>query len=223
MDILRCRLTLHDSLYFATREMGTLYETERFLHNYALSYALFNDRLIGVPYFSGSYRPDYPNDLGRLNAARIYVTPARPLKWDFIFVTWKMAQVTYYRRPERFGGRGNYPENIGRAKELAPGSIFEFFVLSEDSVQLPHWIRLGKWASKAEVVAERLPEVREREGAFVASSPLNPLDVPGRLVVYDVISMPPVSLVNAATIQGRYLELDGGKIRLPANMRYTFA
>ncbi|MFM6191875.1 type I-D CRISPR-associated protein Cas5/Csc1, partial [Planktothrix sp.] len=38
--IYRCTIELHDSLYFATREIGRLYETEPILHNYALCYAL---------------------------------------------------------------------------------------------------------------------------------------------------------------------------------------
>ena len=38
--IYRCELELHDSLYFATREIGRLYETEAIVHNYALCYAL---------------------------------------------------------------------------------------------------------------------------------------------------------------------------------------
>ena len=54
MPIATCRLTLHDTVFYATREMGTLFETERFLHNYALSYALFNDRYIQVPYFAAT-------------------------------------------------------------------------------------------------------------------------------------------------------------------------
>ncbi|MFO3797316.1 MAG: type I-D CRISPR-associated protein Cas5/Csc1, partial [Anaerolineales bacterium] len=66
MHIARCRLILHDTLYYATREMGSLYETERYINNYALSYALFNDTIIRVPYFCSSCRPDYPNDLGKL-------------------------------------------------------------------------------------------------------------------------------------------------------------
>ena len=165
ITITRCRLILHDSVFYATREMGTLYETERHIHNYALSYALFNDTIIRVPYFCASYTPSYPIDLNKLNDAGIYVTPARPLIWDYILVTWKMAQVTHYRKPEPFGGR-NYPKNIGRAKELAPGSEFEFFVISSEPVNLPHWIRLGKWMSKAEITAETLRGPTEKRGSL---------------------------------------------------------
>jgi CRISPR-associated protein Csc1 len=221
MIVMRCRLILHDSLFYATREMGTLYETERYVHNYALSYALFNDRLIGVPYFASGYRPNYAGDLRKLNESGIYVTPARPLKWDYLLITWKMAQVTYYRKPEQFGGRGNFPENFGRAKELAPESEFEFFVVSRQPVTLPHWIRLGKWASKSLVEASPLLEIKERVGSFISASPLNPLDVPGQLGAYDLISMPPVSLVVNARIEGPYYELPDGT-KIPAGMAYTF-
>jgi CRISPR-associated protein Csc1 len=220
MVVIRCRLILHDSLFYATREMGTLYETERYLHNYALSYALFNDRLIRVPYFASGYWPDYPGDLGKLNEAGIYVTPARPIKWGYLLVTWKMAQVTYYRRPERFGGRGNFPENFGRAKELAPESVFEFFVLSQESLPLPRWVRLGKWMSKAEVQVTWRGEPAQRTGVFIANHPLNPLDVPGTLQAFDIISMPPVSLVNNARLEGTYYEVE--EVKLPVGMRYTF-
>lgn len=219
ITVTRCRLTLHDSVYYATREMGTLYETERYIHNYALSYALFNDTIIKVPYFCASYKPNYRGDLSKLNELGIYVTPAKPLTWDYLLVTWKIAQVSYYRKPERFGGK-NYPKNIGRAKELAPGSEFEFFIISNRPVQLPRWIRLGKWHSKAEVTIEPLGEPgAEKNEPYTASAVLNPLDVPGRLVAFDVVSMPPVSLVLNARVEGSFYALPNG-IQLPAGMQY---
>jgi CRISPR-associated protein Csc1 len=215
MHIARCRLTLHDTLFYATREMGTLYETERYIHNYALSYALFNDSIIRVPYFCASYKPKYADDLEKLNEVGIYVTPARPLVWDYVLATWKMAQVTYYRKPERFGGK-NYPVNIGRAKELAPGSTFEFFVLSQEPVSLPYWIRLGKWMSKAKVAILSVQTGKP----FIAACPLNPLDTPYQASAFDLISMPPVSLINNARLVGAYYEVGG--INLPVGMKYVF-
>jgi CRISPR-associated protein Csc1 len=219
MLVSRCRLTLQDSVYFATREMGTLYETERFLHNYALSYALFNDSVLQVPYFWAGYRPHYADDLGKLNERGIYVTPARPLMWDYVLLTWKMGQVNYFRKVEKFGGR-NYPANIGRSKELAPESVFEFFVLHGEPLDLPRWIRLGKWASKALVEVTETKEAKLGTGAFVSACTLNPLDVPLELKVYDVISMPPVSLVDRAYLEGEHYVFDE-TTRIPANMRYN--
>ena len=38
--VAQCRLVLHDSVYYSTREVGRLFETGRYLHNWALTYAL---------------------------------------------------------------------------------------------------------------------------------------------------------------------------------------
>jgi CRISPR-associated protein Csc1 len=220
MHLYCCTLTLQESLYYATREMGTLYETGRYLHNYALSYALFHDTRIQVPYFCASYRPTYAIDLAPLTHAKIYVTPALPLQIDYLLATWKIGQVSYYRKSEQFGGR-NYPANIGRAKELAPESTFRCYVLSSEPLPLPRWIRLGKWHSKALVEVEPI-EVRQRDGDFMAACPLNPLDVPADVLrAFDIISMPPVSLVANAHCAGSYYEIGHG-LGIPANMRYTF-
>lgn len=221
MHLLRCTLTLHDTLFFATREMGVLYETERYLHNYALSYALFDSTIIQRP-SAHTPQPEYAADLALLNARGIYVTPCRPKRWDYLLITWKIGQVTYYRKSERFGESGrNYPANYGRAKELAPESEFECYVLSEAPLELPRWIRLGKWMSKAEVVVEEVV-VDERNGPFEAACALNPLDLPdGTLHACDIVSMPPSSLVVNARLDGRYYFIDGLKLGLPAGMRYT--
>lgn len=220
MLITRCQLTLHDTVFFATREMGTLFETERFFHNYALSYALFNDSVLKMPYFWAGYRPQYSADLEKLNQHGIYVTPASPLHWDYLLITWKMGQVAYYRKPDKFGGR-NYPANIGRAKELAPESIFEFFVIHQEPVRLPRWIRLGKWASKALVEPEKSVEGNVKIGDFSSACPLNPLDLPTPPQVYDLISMPPVSLMNNARLAGEHYALDE-KTKIPLGMKYRF-
>jgi CRISPR-associated protein Csc1 len=220
MYIQSCTLTLQESVYYATREMGTLYETGSYLHNYALTYALFNDSTIRVPYFCGSYRPTYSDDLVKMAQAEVYVTPAQPLQIDYLLATWKIGQVSYYRKSEQFGGR-NYPANIGRAKELAPESTFRCYVLSEQPLKLPRWIRLGKWHSKALVETEQI-EVRQRNGNYVAACPLNPLDVPsGALRAFDIISMPPSSLVANARCSGDHYEIASG-VGLPVGLRYTF-
>jgi len=203
--------------------MGVLYETERYLHNYALAYALFSNNLVNLPFFCDFYKPRYAEDLGQLNEAAVYVTPAQPLVWDYVLVTWKIGQAAYYRKSEQFGvgSKRNYPVNIGRAKELAPESVFEFYVLSEKPIALPRWIRLGKWMSKA-LVEVREMESREREGAFAAACALNPLDVPeGVLQVFDIVSMPPSSLAANARLEGRYYEVGGPGRGIPLDMRFA--
>jgi CRISPR-associated protein Csc1 len=225
----RCTLELHDSLYFATREIGRLYETEPVLHNYALCYALGlvdNDRYsTTVPeehsyrYFCPEQVPKYEAHLTPLNQQGIYVTPARAVHHAAVLNTWKYANNNYHVEMEKT--QKNIP-SFGRAKEIAPESEFECFILSERSLTLPKWIRLGKWMSKAEVKWIELPKLRQGEGEFTISHPLNPLDVmfSHQVLSYDTINMPPVSLIQNVRVRGHYYESEG--FRIPARMSYRF-
>src|ERR671926_55757 len=97
MFITVCQLTLHDFLFYASREFGRFYETEKYLHNYGLTYAL---GLVqpAPPYFNASQEPRYQEELRRDRVGNYYVTPAHPLRIDFAFITFKMAAVPYYSR-----------------------------------------------------------------------------------------------------------------------------
>ncbi len=230
--VYRCQLELHDSLYFATREIGRLYETEPVLHNYALSYALglVDSEVYSttVPeehsyrYFCPEQVPTYEEHLTPLNQQGIYVTPARAINHAAVLHTWKYANNNYHVEMEKT--QKNIP-SFGRTKEIAPESCFEFFVISQKSLQLPRWIRLGKWASKAEVTVEELPKPKQTEGKFTVSYPLNPLDVlfTNRVISYDVVNMPPVSLIRNVQMHGRYYYFDEFKnLVIPAQMQYRF-
>ncbi|MDV3000650.1 MAG: hypothetical protein N5P05_002256 [Chroococcopsis gigantea SAG 12.99] len=218
LNIYRCRVELHDSLYFATREIGRLYETEAILHNYGLCYALGLVTEDSYRYFCSEQIPRYEEHLTPLNERGIYVTPADSITHKSILNTWKYANNNYHTEMEKT--QKNFP-SFGRNKEIAPESIFECFILSKNTIRLPRWIRLGKWASKAEMTLERIDGGRVREGVFTCHHPLNPLDVMfgNQVMAYDVINMPPVSLIRNVTIRGSYFE----KLNLPVNMSYRFS
>lgn len=204
-------------VYFATREMGRLYETGKYFHNFALTYAL---QFVLSDYYIGEQIPQYQQDLEGLNQQGIYVTPARPLTCDFLIHTFKLAQTWYH--VEMGKPKKNIP-GYGRVKELAPESRFVFFVLSRESAHLPKWLRLGKWMGKASLQSEELSDLHERSGDFVVSHPLNPLDLSITPLGYDLISMPPVSLVNNGRFTGEFYEgttSDSRKVILPKGMRY---
>ena len=230
--IYRCTIELHDSLYFATREIGRLYETEPILHNYALCYAL---GLIDNPsyqttvaeedsyrYFCPEQIPKYEQHLTPLNQQGIYVTPARTVNYTAVLNTWKYANNNYHVEMEKT--QKNIP-SFGRTKEIAPESQFEFFIITEKSLKLPKWIRLGKWASKAELTMEELPSSKQdREREFIFSYPLNPVDVmfTHQVLSYDTINMPPVSLIRNVRMRGEYYTVEGLKLQIPAQMQYRF-
>ncbi|NET89779.1 MAG: type I-D CRISPR-associated protein Cas5/Csc1 [Kamptonema sp. SIO1D9] len=226
MTLYACSLTLHDNVFYATREMGILYETEKYLHNWAISYAFFKGSYIPHPYrLKGdtAQKPDYldPNreqNLLHLNHAGLYIFPAKPLSWSYQVNTFKAAQTTYYGKSKQFGDKGadrNYPINYGRAKELAVGSHYQTFLIAPDYLEtpFPRWIRLGKWAAKVKVNLQAIPPaaIQRKSGKYVCDHPLNPLDLPLEqdLELYNRIVMPPVSLVSQAQLQGEYWELSG--------------
>ncbi|MBN1887858.1 MAG: type I-D CRISPR-associated protein Cas5/Csc1 [Thermoflexales bacterium] len=219
MIIYMGRLVLHESLYFATREVGRLYETGRYLHNYALTYAL---GLAVAPYFNAEQVPRYAEQLVPLNERGIYVTPARGVKVSYALATFKYANNAYHVEMEK--GSRNTP-SFGRAKELAVGSEFEFAVLSEhETLSLPGWIRLGLWRSKAAVTWNKAKAEQDHARQERASLPLNPLDTSGDLMAFDLISMPPSSLVDHALMLTEWWtwQGEGETYRLPVELKYTF-
>jgi CRISPR-associated protein Csc1 len=222
MVIYQCNLTLHDNVFFATREMGILYETEKYLHNWALSFALFEVEYIPKPYRlhgAVAQKPGYldknrEQNLLHLNDAGVYVFPALPLSWSYQVNTFKAAQVSYYGVSKQFGDKGanrNYPINYGRAKELAVGSKYRTYIVAREAISIPRWIRLGKWSAKVRVEAQPIPEsvIQRKSGQYTCIHPLNPIDLPSstRLLLYNRIVMPPVSLVSQAQLTGDYWEL----------------
>ena len=116
--------------------------------------------------------------------------------------------------------------SFGRAKEIAAESKFEFFVISRQKpLKFRRWIRLGKWASKAEVEIRETQEVNpsKSEDNFSFSYPLNPLDVmfSHQVLSYDTVNMPPVSLIQNVRMRGYFYRFND-KLNLPAHMEYRF-
>lgn len=222
MQVTKFHLTLHDSLYYATREMGRLYETEKVIHNWALTYAL---GLIQKPYRSFDCVPTYQDDLTPINAAGVYVTPAKPIHYDYIISTFKLADNRHRpfstvsnTRKKELGIKVTNKPSFGKAKELAPGSLFEFFIVGELPDQLPKWIRLGLWMSKAWIEIKDTKSLTPKNGVFTCSHLLNPIDLPILPKLYDLISMPPVSLLQNARFNSEYVEF--GDVCLPTSMAY---
>ena len=79
--------------------------------------------------------------------------------------------------------------------------------------------------SKAEVKIVESQEVkRSPEDEFVFPHPLNPLDVmfAHQVISYDVVNMPPVSLIQNVRIRGQSYRWERLKLRFPAQMQYQF-
>lgn len=223
MLIYYCRLQVHDNIFYATREMGILYETEQHLHNWALTYAFFGGLHISQPY-ANSIDPQEPQYLDTkkeqslliLNQKEIYVFPAQPLRCNYQVNTFKAAQTAYYGKSKQFGDKGanrNYPINYGRAKEIAVGSEYHSYIMTANPLAVPRWIRLGKWMAKVRVDAKLIPDkaMQLKSGSYSCPHPLNPIDLPShqQLRMYDRIVMPPTSLVTQTQLEGEHWQLSG--------------
>ena len=72
--------------------------------------------------------------------------------------------------------------------------------------------------SKARIEVKKELSLTPKQGNFACSHLLNPIDLPVSPELYDLISMPPVSLLQNARFNGEYVEF--GEVCLPTSMAY---
>ncbi len=235
MHIYPAEIQLWEHTFFASREIGTLYESEPLIGNYALSYAL---GLCHAPYrLEGKESgPRYREDLARLNEAGIYLTPA-----GFDYLKMALTQFngqtdSYYFRFDQNAIAAtrdkvkamNFPQS-GRIRMLGLGSRARFYLLDRDHLiaagkgpRLLTYVRLGKFMSKAQIKWGKLitPRQIERERAGVRGL-LNAVDLPdtSRLLVYSTYNIHPAPILRDVEMSGPFWQLTGDDF-LPIGMRY---
>jgi CRISPR-associated protein Csc1 len=205
------RLFHHDYLWFSSFEIAKITRTAPIIHNYALSYAVSG-------YSYGIYRgslPSYDNDLAAMG---VYTTPARPAASHRPGWT-KLTQNAIDNRTQRTEGPSNRNSpNLGWRVVLNPcwetDSLldgFQFYAFVKKGVDLPVVVRLGKkscpvrfhWRRIESTIARRLA------GPVEPTHAVNPLDVQGRVVAYQPVSIPPHLVLRLAQITDDWFLLDG--------------
>lgn len=237
LTIYRADLTLMEHTYFASREIGTLYESEPLIGNYALTYAL---GLCASPYdWNGP--PRYQQDFQPLNERGIYVTPAtfHPGKLRYALSQFNAQSDSYYFRfdqnaiatdPTRKARAANFPQN-GKLRMLGLESEATFFLLAQDEgdLRLPSYIRLGKFNSKARILWTplRVQTVQPREAEREMDIFLNAVDLPPvhleHLRAFAVYNIYPAPLLRQCRLRGPFwvaTQPEAGEVFLPAGMRY---
>lgn len=232
MDILRGEITLIEPTFFVSRELSNFYQTEPLLGNYALTYAL---GLCQTPY-RRSGGPRYAQDLGPLNAAGLYVTPGtfQPETVRFSIGQFNALSDSYWYRYDqnaitvRRGEKAraaNFPQS-GRIRMLGIGCRAVFYVLdaADGGRHLPHYVRLGKFDSKARIAWSRPSFQREERTDALVPMLLNPRDLPGgdTLRVFTLHAIHPTPLVSRARISGGFYRLADGSL-LPEGMHFGLA
>ena len=246
MYIYRCALTLLEATFFSSREISATYHTEPLLGNIALAYAF---GFCQSPYFNDG-TIHYKAHLSNLNEQGLYVTPGTIVGQPRFTLAYFNAQPNSYwyamgagalvTRPD--GGwtesKGKawwttYPDGrrpkvgaetrpqYGRIRFLSIGNRALSYVLSRQPINVPRYVRLGKFMSKARVEVSEVAHSEEEREQMRLSLLLNPADLPSgmQLSVYDLINVPPTPLVRNAVLSGRFYRLDA-KTYLPIGMQF---
>lgn len=235
-------ITLHEATFFSSHELDKFYFTEALIGNYALAYAL---GLIKSPY----NRTDvgYAQDLPFLNEQGIYITPAWPecrpryrielfncQSESFYSAMTNNAVVEIsgrqYIKPQskfvdgKTGKKLAPPTNrpqTGILKLLSPGNLFECYLISNQEIDIPSYIRLGKFMSKAKLEYHPV-RVCEKKQLRAEYKLINPIDLnPETKILFgDTINIHPVPLIRKADIQGIWWIDDKNNPVFPADMKF---
>lgn len=238
VEIYLASLTLKEHTFFASREIGIFYESEPLIGNYALAYAL---GLCAAPYdWSGP--PRYKEDLGPLNDKGLYVTPAtfEPDRLRYAISQFNAQTDSYYFRfdqnaiasdREKKSRAANFPQS-GKIRMLGLESQAYFFLLNRQGIELnlPSYIRLGKFNSKARVVWEKLilkstQPVRLEDVAldFLLNAVDLIPDMAANLRAFSVYNVHPAPLLSRCHLSGSFWHCGtraGEDIYLPEGMRF---
>lgn len=228
-----------EPLFFASRELSDTYYTEGAIGNYALAYALGWAR---SPYrLTGrdTGRPRYIEDLTPLNQ-ECYVLPAWSATGSptFRFERFNALSDSYWYamtnnrvatarqdmlkvrqgdKPSTFRP-SNYPQT-GRLRMIERGNRFYTLVFGDR--ELPEYIRLGKFMSKARVaILDKKPLVHLPLADYISQAYLSTADLPAgiNLLSFDLISMPPTSLLKNLHFRAEAWQI--GDYIVPANLQF---
>jgi CRISPR-associated protein Csc1 len=112
----------------------------------------------------------------------------------------------------------NFPQT-GRLRVIERGNRFQTLVLGDRT--LPEYIRVGKFMSKVRVdLVQQLPVIYLSEGIHQCQAYLNAADLPSNLnmLSFDLISMPPASLLKNLQFQGAAWQV--GDFTIPAHLKF---
>jgi CRISPR-associated protein Csc1 len=211
---LEVTLRTQGEIWFASREVGRLADTEPYFLNTALYYAL---GLASGRYVDRLFEPTYLDDTADV-ADEIYVTPATPLEGvanritsTYNTSTDDYATINYSAQDDPDEGR-NLP-SYGRRRVLGHGNELRCYVLgrradaAELDAELPGYVRLGKKRGKARVETRPLA-VEKRSGEYELGHAVGAYDSAqtpaGNLITK---RMRPTPLVVQATYDGPYVDL----------------
>lgn len=235
MEVLEATIRTRGEITFTSREVGRLADTEPYVLNTALYYAL---GLAKGRYVDRSFEPTYVDDTDQV-AEEVYVSPAAPIPGttpQFVTTTYNTTRDEYavvnYAAEDDPHESQNLP-SYGRRRSLAHGTDLRFFLIPREqdvttvAADLPQYARIGKKRGKARIdLAVR--EAKRRSGSFRLNHPIGAydhVDTPTGNVISK--SMQPTPIVLQADYKGDYLRIDRSEaetdpemVELPAGLTF---
>lgn len=216
MQVLEATIRTRGEVTFTSREVGRLADTEPYVLNTALYYAL---GLAKGRYVDRSFEPTYVADTEPI-AENVYVSPAAPVPGTnprYVTTTYNATRDEYavvnYAAEDDPYEKQNLP-SYGRRRSLAQGTTLRSFVIPYGrdaetlAKELPSYVRLGKKRGKARLDLV-VREAVQRSGSFRLNHPIGAYDYDG-VPTGNVVtkSMQPTPLVLQADYEGEYLRVD---------------
>lgn len=223
MDVLEGTIRTRGEVTFTSREVGRLADTEPYILNTALYYAL---GLASGRYVDTDYEPTYVADTDSV-ADEIYVSPATPVPGtnpNYVTTTYnssrdEYAEINYSAEDDPYA-KQNLP-SFGRRRSLAQPTVLRFFIIptgqSAEQLEstLPQYIRLGKKRGKARLDLT-IRDAREQSGSFQLNHPIGAYDhdeTPTSNVITK--SMKPTPIVLQGDYTGKYISIDRSEADTP--------
>lgn len=231
-----------EPVFFASRELSDTYYTEGAIGNYALAYAM---GWVRSPYRlrgQASSKPTYKEDLGVL-AGQGYILPAWPVdgKVTFRFERFNALSDSYWyamtnnrvatarqdvplartgKKPNSYRA-SNFPQT-GRLRLIERGNVFQTLVLG--NLNIPEYIRLGKFMSKVRVEIMNTFDLNTLPvGNYSTQAYLNVADLSRQMnfITFDLIAIPPASLLKNLHFYGEAWQM--GDYIVPAHLQFCGA
>lgn len=216
MDVLEATIRTCGEVTFTSREVGRLADTEPYILNTALYYAL---GLASGRYVDTSFEPTYIDDTDEI-AKKIYISPAAPVPGtspNYVETTYnatrdEYAEINYSAEDDPYE-KQNLP-SFGRRRSLTQRTQLRFFLIprnqsaSQLKASLPQYIRLGKKRGKARLDTT-VRDASEQTGSFRLNHPIGAYDydeVPTANVVTK--SMKPTPILLQGDYEGDYLKIN---------------
>lgn len=230
MDVLEATIRTRGEVTFTSREVGRLADTEPYILNTALYYAL---GLASGRYVDTTYKPTYIEDTA--NLTDLYISPAAPATDaapNYITTTYNATSDEYaevnYSAQDDPNAKQNLP-SYGRRRSLGQGTVLRFFIVPRDrsiddvAERVPQYVRLGKKRGKARLDLQKRVASRQ-SGEFRMNHPIGAYDytdTPNGNVITK--SMKPTPIILQGDYRGEYLSIDRGesdRVRIPAGLTF---